>query len=874
MTICNRVLQAWVKLMQKVALFVVLVTAAMTIAAGWYVTSHFKVNTNTSDMLSRDLPFRQLSQELDAVFPQFSDTLVIVIDGATPDLANQATLQLTNRLRQQPNLFGTVHDLAGDPFFHQHSLLYMDVTALEKLSDRLATAQPFLSTLYRDPTLKGLADVLALALDQENDTTGQATMALMLRQIAVVVEAQAQGRFASLSWEQVMQDDSSSRQRRVLVIQPPLDFTTLHPARGAMVSLQALAIELDLTPAHGIQVRLTGSVALAEEELESVEASIGLANVTSLVLVSLLLIVGLRSIKLFIYSLVVLIVGLTFTTAIALLLVEKFNLISVAFAVLFIGLSVDFSIHFCLRYGEHMKKCPKNAAVLTTTSIGGPLTLTAVGAAIGFFSFLPTPYQGFAELGLIAGVGMFIALLTNLTVLPALLRLLPVRATPCRKHAIRPLQFLTWLLAARSPRALKSTAALFLLASVAVLPATRFDLDPLNLKDHTTESVHALRDIMRDERWDSQSIIMLADSPLQAHTLTERLSHIPTVAKVTTLSDYVPQEQDEKLRLISDLATFLSPLFVRSERLSDPSPLAVQQALAALERTLAAPPTLEPETRRLQVALRRLDLNDQTVLQELETALLATLPQQLEILRQGLQAGPVAMADLPTALYAREITTDGRMRVAIHPQEDLSDREALRRFVKTVQAVVPQATGTPVSLYESSKVVLDSFIFATFTTICILLILLVFLLRRTRDIIMTFLPLLIASLLTNSFAVVTGIHYNFANIIALPLLFGLGMANGIQLVFRERLEHGLLALLDTSTPQAITLSALTTIASFGSLALSTHPGTASMGLLLSIAVTVTLMTTLLVLPALMLAWPRPHYTTSAPSMPPRSIPRP
>ncbi len=858
----HRFLRAWVELMQRTAAVVVLVTICLTMAAGWYVVNHFKINTNTSDMLSRDLPFRQLSEELDTAFPQFSDTLMIVIDGATPDLADQATLRLADLLRRQPHLFGAVHDPAGDSFFHRHSLLYMDLTALERLSDRLARAQPFLSTLYREPTLKGLADMLVLALGEDSSMAGRVAAIPILRQMAVVVEALAQGRFARLNWERVMQGrDAASSARRVLIVQPPLDFTTLHPARQTMVALQVLAIELNMTPAHGVQVRLTGSVALAEEELESVETSIGFANIASIMFVIIVLIVGLKIKKLVIAVLMTLMIGLTLTSALALLMIDSFNIISVAFAVLFIGLGVDFGIHFCLRYMEGMKNYKSNAAVWASTSVVGPLTLTAMGAAIGFFSFLPTPYQGFAELGLIAGVGMFIALLTNLTVLPALLGLMPLPAhspTPQGHTRSRGLRLLTWLVDCHA-RMLTSIAALLVLLSIAVIPATRFDLDPLNLKDHETESVRTLRDLMHDKHWSPQSIIMLADSPTQAHALAQRLSHLPTVATVTTIYDYVPREQKEKLLLIDDMATFLSPLFLREQREQQvhSSNISMHHSLVKLENALlAAHPVVRNDTQKVYLALKRIDLKDQTALQGLEKALLATLPRQLELLRQGLQAGPVSLANLPHNLCTREITTDGRVRIVIHPQYDITDREALRLFVKTVQAVVPRATGAPVSLYESGQIVVESFLFATITTVVILLLLLLILLRQAREIMLIFSPLVLAALLTNTLALLLGIPYNFANIIALPLLFGLGIANGIQLVFRERIEQGSLALLYTSTPRAVILSAITTIASFGSLALSTHPGTASMGLLLGIAVAVTLIATLFVLPALMATWPR------------------
>ena len=172
-------------------------------------------------------------------------------------------------------------------------------------------------------------------------------------------------------------------------------------------------------------VRLTGSLALSQEEMQSVVDGLGLAGILSFTLVSLLLLWGLRSIKLLISTLITLICGLIITAGFATVTIGTLNLISVTFAVLFIGLSVDFGIHFCLRYQENLRKLDKHDTALAAAaaSCGGALTLAAVAAAIGFYSFLPTDYLGLAELGLIAGSGMFIALIANLTLLPALILL-------------------------------------------------------------------------------------------------------------------------------------------------------------------------------------------------------------------------------------------------------------------------------------------------------------------------------------------------------------------------------------------------------------------------------------------------------------------
>lgn len=863
----NRIAQAalaailfWIALVRRGALLVVGIALALSVAASIYVFDHFAINTDVSDMLASDLPFRRLSSEVSRAFPQFSDNIVIVVDSYNQDQADAATTLLTERLRQRPELFGEVFDPAAMPFFQRAGFLYMNVAELEDLSDRLARAQPFLTSLWQDPSLRGLVDMLVLALEQTAGTEGADTAAPVLRQMATVVEGQAAGRFSQLSWDQVLRgkDEGDARNgRRIITISPRLDFDTLHPARAAMEAVHALAAGLALDPAHGVQVRMTGSAALSEEELQSLEGGIGTANAVSLALVAVLLVIGLTSTRLVVAVLATLLMGLSWTAAFALLAVGQFNLLSVAFAVLFIGLGVDFGIHVSLRYREGLARTKDQAKALAwaAETVGAPLTLAAAGAAIGFFSFLPTPYLGFAELGLIAGASMFIALCANLSVLPALLTLMPMRVSDARDDdttapGTTPPAAARFV--ARHARGIVWAALALATVSATALPFARFDFDPMHLRDPKTESVSTLMDLAKDKDTSPYSATVLSPSLAAADALAARLKPLPTVDAARTLSSYVPSDQDDKLDIVATMGTFLSPLFVPATK-APPTDVERKAALDALMRALESDRTAAAE--QLLAALRRIDGNDPAVVRDLESRLLALLPQQLARLRQGLHAERVTLADLPEEIRVREVTADGRAKVTIIPTADLNDQQALRRFVRDVRTVTPAATGSAVTIFESGQAVIHSFRLAMGLTLGLLLAVLAPLLRNVREVLLCFAPLVLAALLTTAVSVLADIPFNFANVIALPLLFGIGIANGIQFVFRERLEHDPLLLLATSTPRAVIFSALTTMASFGSLALSTHPGTASMGMLLAIAITWTLVCTLVVLPALMATMP-------------------
>ncbi len=876
-TTYRRMLVRWVDLVRRVALVVVLGALTATVGIGYFVASTMTFNTDTVDLLAHDLPYRRDAGALKKAFPQFTNNILVVIDGAVPDLADDAALALARRLRDVPQLFGDIYDLAGDPTIRRSSLLYLDIEELSDLGDRLAEAQPFLATLWENRSLQGLFEMLGRAIDEALDGKSPPPIELadMLNAASEVAEAQAAGRFGVLSWQEMMRGEKArtNEGRRFILIQPTLDFGSLQPATKAIDGLRAIAAELKLNGAHGVRVRLTGSATLAQEELKSVEKGIGLAGVLSLTLVIFLLLAGMRSLPLAGAVLVTLIMGLVWTAGFATLAVGALNLISVAFAVLFIGLSVDFGIHFGLRYKEAIDRGDDNAAALSEAAeqVGGALTLCAVAAAIGFFSFLPTDYTGLAELGLIAGAGMFIAFFANITVLPALLALRPPARRGMAGRGVS--RFGSLAVARGRGRAVVAGALVLTLAAAALLPQARFDFDPLHLKDPKTESVSTLFDLMEDGRTSPYVVTVLARDLATAVALAKRISRLDEVDEAVTLADYVPEDQEDKLAIIEDMALFLSPSLVVPPRITRPDAAERRAALDAFRPKLArfSNAARDEKTRaaagRLMAALDGLvgaESGAIGTLEELEVRLTSTLTNRLDVLRQSLDAAPMTLEDLPPGLRERNVAADGRSKINVYPKVGNPGREQLKRFVEAVRSVAPRATGSPVVIFESGTIVVAAFRDAALIALGVIALMLAVLLRRVRDVILVFAPLVLAALLTVAASVLFDLSFNYANVIVLPLLFGLGVANGIHLMLRERSEADVGAVMETSTPRAVTFSALTTVGSFGSMALSGHLGTSSMGLLLTIAMVLNLVCTLGVLPALMVVWPRAPERKASP----------
>ena len=846
-------LTGWVDGVRRWAAPVLAVAVALTVAAGWYTATSLRIDTDTTDMLSPSLPFRQDSIRIDRAFPQLNDLIAVVVDGATADQAEDGAAALAAALRDRPGLVRSVFYPEGDPYFRRNGLLYLSQDELAALIDRLAGAQVFLGKLWRDPSLRGLFDVLSLALDNADKVAPPAELGRVIDALARVVAAHNAGRPEMLSWRAILAGDEPdiADRRRVLVVQPVTDFSSLAPAGKAIDAIRAAALSLGLAPANGVRVRLTGSAPLAEEELGSVAAGMGLAGALSLALVIGLLFWGLKSVRLTLATIAALVMGLVWTAGFATLAIGRLNLISVAFAVLFIGLSVDFGIHFSLRVREGLVagESPADALRRAAAGVGGALTLCAVAAAIAFYSFLPTAYTGLAELGLIAGTGMFIALAANLTVLPAFIALMPPRPRVLSAVPAAPARA---PLAVRHARAVVAGALVLAVVAVALAPMARFDFDPMNLRDPGTESVSTLFDLMKAGGSGPYSIDILAPSLDAAGPLAAKLAALPEVKEARTLADYVPKDQEDKLLAIEQAALFLLPAF-QGQPAPPPSAVERRAALDRFRATLArhrADGAAQTAVRRLAAALARLDPTP-AALAALERRLVSTLSARLAGLRSALEAGPVTLADLPAALRAREVAADGQARIEAFPRADVRNRAALEEFVAAVRRVAPHATGAPVVIIEAGNAVIRAFMQAAAISIVAIALLIAVLLRRAGDVALVFAPLLLAALLTVAAAVMFRLSFNYANVIVLPLLFGLGVAAAIHLVMRARRTDDLGRLFVTSTVRAVVFSALTTIGSFGSIALSAHPGTASMGVLLTVAIALTLLTNLVVLPALM-----------------------
>ena len=852
----DRLIVGLAEFSRRHALAVALCGLLLAIFSAGYAVTHLDVSTDTDRMFSSSLPWRQQAEQLNKDFPQFNDLLVVVIDAREPEEADATAAALAAAVGNDHAHFKSVRRPDASPFLRKEGLLFLDTKQLTDLMDRTIDAQPFLGQLVADPSARGLFS--ALSLLGIGVTKGDADLGPYLGSLRAFHQAIADslaGNPHPLSWQALLGGnelrDLAGKYTFVL-IQPKLDFGALQPGGEATKAIRRVAANLEFVKSGDARVRITGQVALADEEFATVVQGAVVGLIGSTILITLWLFLAVQTWRLIVPILATLGLGLTLTLLFASAAVGTLNLVSVGFGILFVGIAVDFAIQFSVRYRERRFEYPDPAEAMRQNAIrtGEQILVAAAATSAGFLGFVPTDFSGVAELGLIAGVGMLIAFACTMGFLPAMITL-------CRPPGEEAVVGFSWLapfdpIFARHRRPILAVSAALAVLAVAVSPRLAFDSDPLHTKNPNTEAMRTLYDLMDNPVTNPYSISLIEPNVASAEALRARLVKLPTVSKVIDIQSFVPDDQQAKLAIIADANSILAPTLLPHSPAAPVTPdqirLAAKTALAQIDPAL---PKLPPGHPLADIAsdLHRLLTANDDVLMSTERALTRFLPDQLDRLRTVLSAEPVTLATIPSDFARDWLLPDGRARVQVLSTAQARSSQGLRQFVDDVTAIAPNAGGSAVTIEATSKTIIDAFRDAALIAVASITIILLLALRRVLDVGLVLAPLLLSALLTLLVAVLLPLPLNFANIIALPLLLGVGVSFNIYFVMNWR--AGRRAILGSATARAIVFSALTTGTAFGSLALSEHPGTASMGRLLLISLGCTLLASLVFIPALL-----------------------
>ena len=871
-TYSRNFLTRWVNWTLSNPILVLIIIGLLTIFAWQYTVHNLSINTDNTDMIAPDAPFHQNRRNYEKAFSQDVHKVLLVIESDTPELTKAATKRLGRLLSADKVNFDSVYIPNDNDFFHQNGLLYLDSNDLQTLANNLSQAQPFIGRIAQEPNLSGFFSIFEDALTS-SDKTQELPIDLpsLIDKVTLALHKSMNGENNLLSWETLIAEKKLSVQgtdKGFINVSARFDFTQIRPAENAINAIRKAIAEIQQPDLPSVKVWITGEVGLEDDEMVGMSSGTFNASIFSIVLVLFILLVAYRSILLTLATLITLALGMIFSAAFATFAVGELNLISVAFAVSNIGLGVEYAIHFCLRYRDnlllhvHRERAIRSTLVSTSPS----LLLCAGTTSIGLYAFIPTDFKGVSELGLLAGTSLFICLLVTLTVLPALLRFIPVsvESEPPSTHpvlATMAKKMATFTLHYAKPIAIAT--CLLAVIAIGLVFKVNTDFNPINLRDPNTESVIAFKNLIKDPDTTPMTLTVLTTDKEKAEAMQKKLLGLDSVDKTVSLIDFVPSDQEEKLAMIEDMAMVLGSQaqgFPALKPDNDPTS-AINRLIKTIDISLPDKTdaheivALKAFKNELQDMLIELDARQQTsrrlFIEKMQTTLLGTLPNAMNELLVSLNAKEVSLGDLPADTKDRWLSKEGQYRIQIFPKKDLNDLNNLQQFITDVQSVAPETTDLPVIYWESMKEVVAAFQKAITIALITIALLLYAIRRNITDTLLVMTPLILAGLFTMASTVLTDTPINYANIIALPLLLGLGVDNGIHMV--EKLHHSLSEeqnIYQSSTARAMFYGALTTASSFAGLAFSPHQGIASMGLIITMGIFWIMVCTFIVLPAL------------------------
>jgi len=838
----------WSKFIKKKRLSLIIGITALAIASLFSIKNNLSFSTSTSDMLSEELSWRQLDIEYEKLFPQFIDNVLIVIEAKSPDLASDTANSIYVSLKKNQKFLKDIYYPKNLPYLKQSSFLFLEYDELQDLSDRLAKIQPFLGTLLEDRNLRGLFKMIGDAIDARKDDDN-----IDINPVLLEINRAFKEKNYFVSWQRLMDPHHENEKiyREFIELQINDEENELLPNKDTIENIRSIT---NFYNTSSVNIRLTGGEVLAYEELKSVSNANVKAIILSIILVAIILYFGLGSLRLVFSCLTTLLLGLIITTGFASITIGELNLISIAFAVLYIGLGIDFAIHMALRFKEESNTSSNYSDTFRKTikHIPKPLILCAVTTAIGFYAFIPTNYQGVAELGWIAGTGMIVSLALTFTLLPALLTYIPKHTLVNKKKAvgINALRVLSTLPYKYTKSILIISLILVIFLSLQINKIS-FDTNRLNLQDPKNESVQTYKELLKSSKTSPWEAILITEFNNTKNTRQE-IETLSLVDKVISIHDFLPKEQDDKLMIIDEMNLLLGQLTTNSLKLSITNNERLDAILKLVDKIDEIPTdNMDQELELFKNNLLQL-LENNTNLEGIENQLLANLSGRIKALSEALNAKKVSFNEIPEEIHQRWVNNN-KYRIKILPKDDLNNNNSMKKFVGQLQEYNKNVIGSPIINIEAGNAVVNAFQSAFIYAFIVITLLLILLMRIKYDVVIILTSVSVGCVFTLGFMILFNIPLNFANIIGLPLLLGIGVDSGIHITerFYEEKESET-SIYMTSSMRGVIVSTLTTVFSIGNLAFSSHQGTASMGLLLSLGLISMMIATMIILPSFLI----------------------
>jgi len=639
---------------------------------------------------------------------------------------------------------------------------------------------------------------------------------------------------------------------------------------------------------------LTGEPVLERDEMRQAQKDTTVASVVALLLTALIFIYGYQETGRPLKATLCLVVGVGYTLGFATLTVGHLNLLTITFVPILIGLAIDFGVHLVTRYEEELRHGRAETEALRRAMVftGQGIFTGAFTTAGAFLAMTLTDFKGIQEMGLICGAGLLICLVPMLTLLPVLLlrgrqNVLDHQWSEQLDPRARIEQL--WL---RRPRTVLIVTAALCALAVTQFHKVHFDYNLLNMQSEGLPAVVFEEKLLNTATLDpdagatnggGRSVLFAAvitDSLEEALAVEDRVRTLPTVGEVDSIARFLTENQEQKLRLISEIKQTLATLKFEPP---DAQPVAIPDLSRTLwslngyvglarETARREAPDVAAQLDALHAAVERLRVElfagkprEQAEraarLTAFQQALFADFRETFTALQEQDDRGRLRVEDLPPALRDRFIGVTGKYLVQVYPRKNVWERTNQVEFIRELRQALdphgtgtPIITGTPVQLLEYTTLLKRSYEEAALYALGAIAVLVFAHFRSARAVALALSPVAVGSVWLGGIMGAFGIPFNPANIMTLPLVVGIGVTNGIHILnrFAEERSPSILA---RSTGKAVLVSGLTTIAGFGSLVLAQHRGIGSLGFVMAVGVATCMIAGLTFLPAL-LTWVR------------------
>lgn len=861
---------------------VLAIALLLSLASVLYTVGKMEFLTGRDDLMPRNAPFQKDYREYRSAFGD-QEEIVVVVESDDPALATRFSDALYSRLSEEKRLFVELLYPGGLPYFRKNGLLFMPSDDLETMANRLQMTAPLIKELAAAPSIKTLFSSLTIQIDDylKSPDKGKLQRITFMLQTLDKGFSGFDGKNSPLSMDSFLKGGKgesnasmleNAGKQQIIAIRPLKEEGSFVPAEKAIIKIRKELNSLLAKPEFkGVTGGITGVPVLEYEEMATSRSDMEKATVLSLALTVLLLLVAFRGWVNTVAAMVSLITGICLSFGFATVAIGHLNILSMAFAVMLIGLGIEYGIQVVLRYQEELEKGVDRSKAIELGLSGNyrSVTLAAATVALAFATFAFTDFKGIAELGIIAAGGIVLCVISTFTVLPATLILL-TRRIEIKPPKQRKELALNPAIAAlsRHPRLIAVIASM--LAIICILPLMRmeFDFNMMNLQAKGLESVRYAYKLMRSKENAGYFAVAIAKDRAEAERLSKKLESLPSVQHVISISSLVPEKQREKLAFIASMRRSMASVVPKpyDENLSPmelpPVFEGFRNRVELLGKRLEAGRL--PEAKPVAAFLSTLDKffaglekekdgNALSMLKDFQGTMFAPLPEKLAMLKESLNPSPVTESDIPKQLKERFIAKDGRLLLQIVPKKEIFEKGPLSEFVKEVKGVVPNATGEPVSVYESFMVLQDSYLKAFIYAFAGIVAILLFTFKSVRLTLVGVLPLLAGLLIMVCGMWLSGLKFNVANIIVMPLLLGVGIDSAIYILARYRREGETpVQVVTRSAGIGVFLNALTILFSFGALMVARHQGVFSIGAVMSLGMTAIVLAFLIYLPALLM----------------------